>query len=135
MKAMNNIPSRKEIGDCLQKLRVAAGYDTAKDFAVAVGFNVDTYTGYEQGKGMFSYEKAWIMADALNCPIDALGGRKPPVTYSDKRQEAINAHFDTFNDEARTDVYKMVERMSHDPHARIEKDGGEHAILHEAVGA
>ena len=27
---------------------------------------------------MFNYEQAWIIADALHCSMDALGGRKPP---------------------------------------------------------
>lgn len=73
-----DIPERKVIGDRLQKLRKEAGFDSAKDFADYLGFKRDTYTGYEQGKGMFSYEKAWIMADALKCSMDELGGRKWP---------------------------------------------------------
>lgn len=76
-------PSRKEIGDRLQELRVAAGYASANEFADALGFNRGTYTGYEQGKGMFSYEKAWTMADALQCSMDELGGREWPSDAHD----------------------------------------------------
>ena len=78
-------PPRKEIGDRLQELRVAAGFASANDFADVLGFNRGTYTGYEQGKGMFSYEKAWKMADALQCSMDELGGRQWPPEAADAR--------------------------------------------------
>ena len=44
-----------------------------------MGYNVDTYTCYEQGKSMFSYEQAWDMADALEVTLDELGGRDFPA--------------------------------------------------------
>lgn len=76
------------------------------------------------------------IAHALGMTAEELYYGKPVErAYRDERQAAINAHFETFNDEARTDVYKMVERMSHDPHARIEKDGAEHAEDTQAMGA
>lgn len=73
-----DVPERKVIGDCLQELRKKAGFSSANAFADSLGINRGTYTGYEQGKGMFSYEQAWIMADALKCSMDELGGRKWP---------------------------------------------------------
>ena len=72
------IPDRAAIGDVLQDLRVKAGFKTANSFAEYVGINSATYTGYEQGKGMFTYERAWLMADALECSMDELGGRQWP---------------------------------------------------------
>lgn len=108
MATKQNMPSRKEIGDCLQRLRIAAGYETAEAFALAVGFNVSTYTGYEQGKGMFSYEKAWIMADALHCSMDALGGRKSPTRYADSDQEQINRQYEMMNDEGKKQAMQAV---------------------------
>ena len=71
-------PERKEIGDRLQELRMRAGFGSAKEFAESLGINKDTYTGYEQGKGMFTYERAWAFADALGCSLDELGGREWP---------------------------------------------------------
>lgn len=72
------IPSRKEIGDKLQSLRVKAGFSSAEKFAEHIGINKDTYSGYEQGKGMFTYERAWKLADELQCSLDELGGRQWP---------------------------------------------------------
>lgn len=43
-----------------------------------MGYNIDTYTCYEQGKSMFSYEQAWDMADVLDVTLDELGGREWP---------------------------------------------------------
>ena len=100
-------------------------------------------THWEQGKGKLNGEILCRIADKYGTSTDYLLCRTDDPRpypkhgenhYADKRQEAINAHFDTFNDEARDDVYKMVERMSHDPHARIEKDGAEHADDEKAVG-
>lgn len=71
-----NTPDKKQIGRNIQKLRKAAGFKSAKAFADAIGFNPNTYTQYEQGLTGFSYEKAWQMADALDCTLDELGGRE-----------------------------------------------------------
>lgn len=96
------VPERKRIGDSLQKLRIRAGFASAKEFAMAVGINVDTYTGYEQGKGMFTYERAWELADKLNCAMDDLGGREWPPSgapaFSDPRQERMNEDYSSLSD-------------------------------------
>ena len=70
--------ARKEIGKHLQALRKSAGYTSAKAFAISIGFNPNTYTQYEQGISGFNYEQAWLMADALHCSMDELGGRAWP---------------------------------------------------------
>ena len=62
----------------LQELRVAAGYKSAKDFAIEHGFNVGSYTNYEQGQRNLSLELAWKFADILQCSLDELAGRTPP---------------------------------------------------------
>ena len=69
---------RKNIGRQIQKLRKDAGFSSAKAFAESVGFNPNTYTQYEQGISGFNYEQAWVMADALECSMDELGGREWP---------------------------------------------------------
>lgn len=84
---------------------------------------VSRYGTWERSDRMMNLEQAYYCAVALGVTLNDLVGMESQRVYADRRQEAINAHFDTFNDEARTDVYKMVERMSHDPHARIEKTG------------
>lgn len=66
---------KKMIGKSLQTVRKAAGFKSAKAFAQQMGYNVGTYTNWEQGKQIFSFEQAWEMADALGCTLDELGGR------------------------------------------------------------
>lgn len=97
-----------------------------KDAAALAEMKVRTYGSYERGERSISLEDACKLADVFECTLDELAGREwPRPVYADPRQEAINAHYGTFNDEARQDVYKMVERMSHDPGTRIEKAGPE----------
>jgi transcriptional regulator with XRE-family HTH domain len=96
-------------------------YRICKDGASMDSITIDNFLKIAHGLGMTAEELYY--------------GKPAERTYSDDRQVAINAHFETFNDEARTDVYKMVERMSHDPHARIEKDGTEHLNGTQAMGA
>ena len=111
--------------------------DMANRLSQLIGkeIKVRTYGSWERQEVTIDLEQAYYCAIALDVTLNDLVGMESQRVYADRRQEAINAHFETFNDEARTDVFKMVERMSHDPHARIEKDGAEHAVLHEAVGA
>ena len=87
---------RKQIGKHLQELRKAAGYGSAAAFAEVIGFNANTYTQYEQGITGFNYEQAWIMADALHCSMDALGGRKPPHAYAEPASATERALVDDF---------------------------------------
>ena len=71
----------------LQELRKAAGFKSARAFADHYGINLNTYTGYEQGKP-FSLEQAWAFADFFDCTLDELAGReRPQVAYKDQRQE------------------------------------------------
>lgn len=70
----------------LQKMRKAAGYKSAQEFANKMGINVKTYTNHEQG-GSFSLAQAWEYADALGCTIDDIAGREhvPDELTADER--------------------------------------------------
>ncbi len=63
----------------LQRLRRAAGYRTARDFAEAVGIPVSTYSRYERGGAGedcgIPMANACIIAEALGCTIDEIVGR------------------------------------------------------------
>ncbi|MBR5814333.1 MAG: UDP-N-acetylmuramoyl-L-alanyl-D-glutamate--2,6-diaminopimelate ligase [Bacteroidaceae bacterium] len=63
----------------LQALRKAAGFKSARAFAEHIGMNLRTYTSYEQGEAVMSLEVAWNLANVLNCSLDELAGRTPPV--------------------------------------------------------
>lgn len=59
----------------LQDLRKRAGYRSAKAYAEHLGIKVGTYTDYEQGRTVMSLERAWYIADDLDCTLDELAGR------------------------------------------------------------
>ena len=83
----------KAIGKNLQKLRKEKGYKSAKEFAAALDININTYTDIEQGKTGLSLERAWQIADLLNCSLDEVGGRTPPpkpLAHSPAETELIS---------------------------------------------
>lgn len=63
----------------LRKLRKAAGYKSAKDFAQAIDMPYTTYSKYEttggEGELFIPLKAAWAIADKLGCTIDAVVGR------------------------------------------------------------
>lgn len=60
----------------LQELRKEAGYRTAKDFAEAIDVPPTTYARYEQTPERIPLKQAWMIADFLDCSIDAVVGRE-----------------------------------------------------------
>lgn len=67
----------------LQRLRRAAGYRSAKDFADSCRIPMSTYCRYERlgGEGQraegIPMHNAVVMADKLGCSLDLLIGREP----------------------------------------------------------
>lgn len=59
----------------IQEFRKSAGYKSAKAFAEANGFNVKTYTNWEQGVSVPALETMWQLADIFGCSIEELAGR------------------------------------------------------------
>lgn len=112
-----------KVGKQLQSLRKAAGFKSARVFAEHIGYSPSAYTEYEQGRRMFTYEQAWDFADALNCTLDELGGRKPPErTYRDPLQASLNASYENMNDKARETLEAVAKSMERDTVNRIVKD-------------
>lgn len=85
-----------------------------------------TYTGYEQGKGMFTYERAWELADALQCSLDELGGREwPPgkdALTSDETQ-LVDAYRECTTRE-QSSLLNMAQTMADDGQAKNDQVGG-----------
>ena len=73
----------------LQRLRRAAGYRSAKDFAEALDIPGSTYSRYERdmrGSGCgIPVQAAWAIADELGCSIDLVVGRESLDDDSGKR--------------------------------------------------
>jgi len=82
----------------LQELRKAAGFKSAKAFSDYYGINLNTYTGYEQGKP-YSLEQAWAFADEFEVTIDELAGREwPRPEYADPLQAEMNEIYGYLDD-------------------------------------
>lgn len=73
----------------LQAMRKRAGFKSANAFAEYFGIPKDTYTKYEQGTSNMTLLLAWEFADALNCSLDELAGRKTPDTQLAPDEEEL----------------------------------------------
>lgn len=108
----------------LQELRKAAGFKSAKAFAVEHGINPGTYTNYEQGVTGLSLEKAWEFADIFDCSLDELAGReRPKRDYTDPQQAQLNAMYERLEDSGKSAALGSVRGIL-DQQGR-EKSGGQ----------
>lgn len=57
------------------------------------------------------------------------------VIYSDYRQEELNGHYESLNDDSKDDLVGFVKSFAADPERRISKDGAEDAGIQAAMGA
>ena len=63
---------RKNFAKRLKASRIAAGFETARDFARFVGLEESTYRMYERGDRSPAPGDLWTMADAVKQSIDFL---------------------------------------------------------------
>ena len=113
--------TKKEIGKSLQGVRKSAGFKSARSFAEHMGFNIGTYTNWEQGKQLFSFEQAWEMADELDCTLDELGGRVVPHAVDDPHEAELVERYRTLNGRDKAVLTQLAETLSRDADA----DGGQ----------
>ncbi|MBR5814335.1 MAG: helix-turn-helix transcriptional regulator [Bacteroidaceae bacterium] len=62
----------------IAKLRKEKGYSQS-DMANLLGEKLRTYQSWERGEYMFNFAQACRIADVLDCTLDELAGRTPPV--------------------------------------------------------
>ncbi len=80
-----------ESSDRLRDARIAAGYETAKDAAVAMGVPVSTYIGHENGTRGFPAKRAAQYARKFKVTEEwLLYGKKPVDTASEEMGELIS---------------------------------------------
>lgn len=130
----------KRIGKNIQTLRKQAGFKSAESFADEIGMSKDTYTGYEQGRISLSFEKAWIIADALNVTLDELGGRVPPhddsvIIVTDEKQRILNDCYTKLKPQAKDNVVSLIQSIEYDPRNRESVKDGQGDSDTSAVGA
>ena len=61
----------------LRELRKLAGYQTAMEFAEALGVPYTTYASWETNARGIPWNHAVAICDKLDCSLDELAGRKP----------------------------------------------------------
>ena len=69
------VPTKKQLGERLRRLREAAGYDNRPVFAESIGLKPKTYNNYEYGTANPPYDVLWAIADKLGLTLDELMGR------------------------------------------------------------
>ncbi|NLQ12556.1 helix-turn-helix transcriptional regulator [Olsenella sp. KGMB02461] len=83
----------------LLEMRRTAGYRSASDFAEAQGIPLSTYARYESNPDKIPMERAWQLADALSCTIDAVVGREEPDPA--RLRGEVQLEYDSLTSEAR----------------------------------
>lgn len=108
----------------LQNIRRARGFKSAKAFAEYMGMSVGTYTQYEQGQIGLTLEKAWEFADALECTLDDLAGRKFVAKgYQDQRQAVMNEDYAHLSDAGKDAAAGAVRGIRASEGARVQTAG------------
>lgn len=77
------------------------------------------------------------IAEGLGMSAEELyyGKAQASPEYSDERQSNLNHHYESLNDQSKTNLVDFVKSYASDPERRIEKDGAEDADDQAAVGA
>jgi len=81
----------------LKNLRKQAGM-LQKDLAEKTGIRIRTIQSWEREEAKMGLDSACKIADALDCSLDELAGRKFNVEkYSDENQKMINMSYENMN--------------------------------------
>lgn len=108
----------------LQRIRKQRGFSSAKAFAEHIGMSPRTYTNYEQGVTSLTLEKAWEFADALECTLDDLAGRKFVAKgYQDQRQSIMNEDYAHLSDAGKDAAAGAVRGIRASEGARVQTAG------------
>ena len=91
----------------LKQIRTARGL-SQKEMADRVNMPVRRYGSYERQERSLSLEDACVIADALDCTLDELAGREWRETYTDKRQDDINAAYLRMDGTGRDALHKVA---------------------------
>lgn len=108
----------------LKEFRRARGL-TQADMADKLGVQTARYGSWERGARMINLDTAFNCAVILDCTLNDLVGMHSGRRFADTRQEAINGHYETFNESGKDTVAGLVESLSHDPSLRLKKDRAE----------
>lgn len=92
-------------GSSLKDVRKAAGFKTAKDFALSVGIPQTTYARYEQKPNHIPTITAINLADYFNVPLDTIIGRK---CYTRSGAGAQQALYDSLSPRGKAEVDKFL---------------------------
>ena len=116
----NSIASTHEVAKGkyrgLARLRRAAGYRSANEFAQSLGIPVSTYARYERNAGGMDsgipLKSAWRIADKLNATIDEVVGRGESGVV----ERDLNAFYESLSEVGRTMLDEYVQYLSFREH-------------------
>lgn len=114
--------------------------DNLSEFSRVSGVPYGTVYGIAKGKAKrdnISVGAFMKIAHALGMTAEELYYGTPPQrpSYSDQRQSELNGHYESLNDDSKSDLVGFAKSFAADPERRIEKDSGERADNQAAMGA
>lgn len=120
----------------LKEMRKRAGYKTQKAAADALGIKERKYASWERGEVQLTLEDAFNIGLAFGCtPNDLCGwdGGNGGASFSNSDQAALNAYYESMNDQGRETLVQTARLMSGSPDTRVQKDSPEAVRVQEAV--
>ena len=109
---------------------------TQIELAKAIGSTDRIICSWERGETDISLEDAFKVCLVLECtPNDLCGwsGGNGDASFSDSSQAALNAYYESMNDQGRETLVQTARLMSGSPDTRIQKDKPEAVRVQEAV--
>ena len=104
----------------LKRIRNLRGL-SQDEMAKALG-KTSRYGTWERGERAMSFSQAIACSEILGCSLDELAGRQVGVSFTDDGQAALNAYYESMNDQGRETLVQTARLMSGSPDTRIEKD-------------
>ena len=120
----------------LKEMRKRAGYKTQKAAADVLNIKERKYASWERGEVQLTLEDAFNIGLVFGCtPNDLCGwdGGNSSASFPDSSQAALNAYYESMNDQGRETLVQTARLMSGSPDTRVQKDSPEAVRVQEAM--
>ena len=120
----------------LKEMRKRAGYKTQKAAADVLNIKERKYASWERGEVQLTLEDAFNIGLVFGCtPNDLCGwdGGNSSTSFPESSQAALNAYYESMNDQGRETLVQTARLMSGSPDTRVQKDRSEAVRVQEAV--
>ncbi len=96
----------------LMQLRKQKGFRTRAAFAGELGISERKLKAWETGETRIYFDDVIRIADALDCSVDELAGRRNPGTLDDERSHALIRDYQRLSDLAKNYAAASVHGMA-----------------------